>query len=268
MIKQLYIMRENGILLYSHSNSDEQFNDDILIGFFASIANFSREALNTIIQNVDLGDNNKLVLYPIPEESLLAASIVSEGDNSDLIRDLMKDIIEDFIDNYAPSYSRESINKADMQKSFANVVGGRRAAPQLQRLLIAWLILGPLSVIIMLISSWLGDLLFNAFGIYQATYSFSEVLNRVIPSFFIIGTVVVLVIFVLPNYINGYFVFNKKLATFNSTIYFIVVMVEFFMVESPMFTILIAYIPVALIISVFLSSLGFDRASKSRLLDK
>ncbi len=58
MLKNLYILDENGILLYSKEfTREEQYDDNLLIGFFTSIANFSREALGTAVKNVNLGEN-------------------------------------------------------------------------------------------------------------------------------------------------------------------------------------------------------------------
>ncbi|GAI99743.1 unnamed protein product, partial [marine sediment metagenome] len=46
MLKNLYIMDENGKLLYSRDFVREQkYDDNLLIGFFTSITNFSKEAL-------------------------------------------------------------------------------------------------------------------------------------------------------------------------------------------------------------------------------
>ena len=65
MLKNLYILDESGILLYSKEFSrEEQYDDNLLIGLFTSIANFSREALGTAVKKVNLGENNKLILIP------------------------------------------------------------------------------------------------------------------------------------------------------------------------------------------------------------
>ena len=64
MIKSIYIMQENGVLLYSKNFLKEKFDSNLLVGFFASIANFSREALNSVVKNMDLGEDNKLILQP------------------------------------------------------------------------------------------------------------------------------------------------------------------------------------------------------------
>ena len=97
MIKSIYIMRENGELLYVKNFLKEKYDSNILIGFFTSIANFSREALGTIVKNLDLGENNKLILTPIPESELLAAAIVSEKDHNELINKILNKLSDFFI---------------------------------------------------------------------------------------------------------------------------------------------------------------------------
>ena len=100
-------MDEHGILLYSKQFiSEQQYDDNILIGFFTSIANFSREALGTAVKNVDLGENNKLILTPIEDEGLLGAAIVGSNDNNDLVTKIIRDIMQEFIDSYSPDYDQ------------------------------------------------------------------------------------------------------------------------------------------------------------------
>ena len=99
MLKILYIMNENGILLYSKEFSrEEKYDDNLLIGFFTSISNFSREALGTAVKNVNLGENNKLILVPHDDEGLLGAAIVSSNDNNELVTRIIKEILEEMKD--------------------------------------------------------------------------------------------------------------------------------------------------------------------------
>ena len=86
-------MDENGILLYSKDFIKQHYDENLLIGFFTSIANFSREALGTEVKNVDIGESNKLVLVPIQEERILGAAIVSNRDNDELVTQILKNIL-------------------------------------------------------------------------------------------------------------------------------------------------------------------------------
>ena len=125
MLKNLYIMDENGRLLYSKDFVREQkYDDNLLVGFFTSITNFSREALGTAVKNIDLGENNKLIIIPKQEESLLGAAIVSSNDNNELVAKILKNILREFIDSYAPDYDIEKIIQEEMEKNIQSILKG------------------------------------------------------------------------------------------------------------------------------------------------
>ena len=128
MIKDLYIMNQNGVLLYVKHYAKDHYDDNIIIGFFASVANFSREALNSVVQNIDLGEENKLILLPNFEEKLLAAAIVNPVDDNDLVNSILKNVVQDFIDQYAPDYKPEKVSKSIMDtESSPGIVPGYRS---------------------------------------------------------------------------------------------------------------------------------------------
>ena len=116
MIKSLYIMQENGVLLYSKNFLKEKFDSNLLVGFFASIANFSREALNSVVKNMDLGEDNKLILQPMSKEKLIAAAIVNSSDNNELISQILNNIILDFINEIIVEESVENIDNVQVDK--------------------------------------------------------------------------------------------------------------------------------------------------------
>ena len=118
MLKNLYIIDENGRLLYSKDLVREQeYDDNLLIGFFTSITNFSREALGTAVKTVDLGENNKLIVVPKQDERILGAAIVSSKDNNELVAKILKNILQEFIDSYSPDYDTEKIIQEEMEKN-------------------------------------------------------------------------------------------------------------------------------------------------------
>jgi hypothetical protein len=156
-------MDENGIVLYSKNFMREKYDDNILVGFFASIANFSREALGSVIKNVDLGQNNKLILLPISEENLLGAVIVSSNDNNQLILTILKDILQDFIDAFAPDFDPEKIFEEEMEKIIQNNMKGKIMQSPKIRFLFAWLITAPLSYLLIFLSIFATDFLYSVF---------------------------------------------------------------------------------------------------------
>ena len=121
MIKSIYFLDENGFLLYSKNFMKEKYDQNVLIGFFSSIANFSREALGGIVKNIDLGENNKLIFVPNLEERILGATVVSSNDNNQLVTLIVKNMMQDFIDSYSPDYDLESIYPDDVE-SIINII--------------------------------------------------------------------------------------------------------------------------------------------------
>jgi len=152
MIKSIYILDEQGFLLYSKNFMKEQYDENILIGFFTSIANFSREALNSIVKNVDLGENNKLILFPIEEEKLLGATIVNSNDNNDLVSSILRGILLEFINLYAPDYDPEKIIQEDMEEVINNNLKGKTLSSPFWRIFLSWIIVGPISPFLIFLS--------------------------------------------------------------------------------------------------------------------
>jgi hypothetical protein len=109
MFKNIYIISTNGMMYYSKKFIDEGFDDNLLVGFFTSTTNFSREALESVVKYVDLGSDNKLVLESKPDEDIFAAAIVSSKDNNNLVSTILKNILQDFIDEFYPDYNHDQI---------------------------------------------------------------------------------------------------------------------------------------------------------------
>lgn len=262
-------MRENGILLYSKNNTQEQLDEDILIGFFASIANFSREALNTVIGNINLGEKNKLILCPIAGEKILLAAIVSKDDNDQLLLGILKDIGQDFIDEFAPNYIRENINPSRVDQIIKDNTSDKLIMSKPKRFILSWLVLGPLSTILMFASVNIGEILAQTLGLTQPTFVFQDIITWVMPAFFLIATVLNLILFVFPNIINGFIILDKKLMYFNMITYIILILLEFFSAKVFfMVIILLAYIPLVFIISTYFTNVGYNLAQKKKILEK
>ena len=121
MIKNIYILSRNGILLYSKNFIEQKFDDNLIIGFFTSIENFSREALESIVKYVDLGVDNKLILQPKPDEKIFGAAIVSSKDNNILVNKILDNILQDFIDDFSPNYDLDRKSKSKIDKNMPMV---------------------------------------------------------------------------------------------------------------------------------------------------
>ncbi len=259
-------MKENGVLLFSKNFLDENFDSDILIGFFASIANFSREALNSVVKNVDLGANNRLVLHAIPEEKLLGAIIGSSLDNTELINEILLNVMLDFIDNFSPNYEIEQIKNANMEKLIDDNLKSRIMQSPRQRYVLSWFMVGPLSYFLMLISIYVTQLLYSFFNVDILLFSQTQIFTELMPALAFLSTANVFILFLLPNLILGYLTPSKKVAYLSSIIHLSVVLTLYSFSTEPLFAfIIVAYLPFAFFLAIIFCYIGLRLSWKKKL---
>jgi len=265
MIKSIYIMDENGLLLYSKNFMEEQYEQDILIGFFASIANFGREALGSIVKNIDLGKNSKLILFPYVEEKLLGAAIVSSNDNNDLVMGILKNIVQDFVDSYAPDYNIDQILEEDMGQIINSNMKNQILRSPIRRLILSWLIVAPLSLILILFSINATTFIYQIFNLNR--FLTPELLFiRFMPILVLLSTINIGILFLFPNIILGYLSPNWKIAVVNSLAFLVVTITLYFYSSEPNFAyIVIGNLPLSLIFSLFFLLIGIRYSSKKFL---
>ena len=265
MIKSIYVMDENGLLLYSKNFMEEQYEEDILIGFFASIANFSREALGSIVKNIDLGKNNKLILFPNPEQSLLGAAIVSSNDNNDLAMGILKNIVQDFIDSYAPDYNIDQILEEDMEQVINSNMKNQVLRSPIRRLILSWFLVAPLSPLLILLSITVTIFIYNIYDLNR--FLTPELLFiRFMPILVLLSTINIIILFLVPNMILGYLSPNWKIAVVNSFVFLAVTITLYFYSSEPNFAyIVIGNLPLSLIFSLFFLFIGIRYSSKKFL---
>ena len=261
-------MRFNGTLLYSKYFSEgERFDDNVLIGFFASLANFSREALESEIEHIDLGHDNKLILFPHSNEKLLTTAIVSSIDDNELIMKILSNVLQDFIGAFAPDYNPDKINDEEMDSIIEQNVSGKISYPLVKRLIFSWLLLIPLCIFLNFINITSGDYLFQNLYLEKDIYTQEEIYAEVIPAMIRVSLILLLIVFILPNLISGYLVLNEKFAYLNSVIYIILIMViYFFTIESLFAYVILAYLPLVFLISIGFSYIGFRFAKKRKII--
>ena len=258
-------MDENGLLLYSKNFMEEQYEEDILIGFFASIANFSREALGSIVKNIDLGKNNKLILFPNPEQSLLGAAIVSSNDNNDLAMGILKNIVQDFIDSYAPDYNIDQILEEDMEQVINSNMKNQVLRSPIRRLILSWFLVAPLSPLLILLSITVTIFIYNIYDLNR--FLTPELLFiRFMPILVLLSTINIIILFLVPNMILGYLSPNWKIAVVNSFVFLAVTITLYFYSSEPNFAyIVIGNLPLSLIFSLFFLFIGIRYSSKKFL---
>ncbi len=268
MIKRIYIMKFNGILLFSKKFiKTEKYDDNVFIGFFASIANFSREAMESIVEYIDLGHDNKLILYPQLEEKLLAAAIVSSIDDNELVSKILGNITQDFIGEFGPDYDPNKIIKEETEHIIQENLEGKISNTLLKRLISSWILLIPLCILLNFININSRAYVFQYLYLDQETYTQEEIYTEVMPSMVWISLIVILIVFIIPNLISGYLVLNEKYAYLNSIIYLILITsLYFFTIESLFAYVIIAYLPFVSLLSFIFSYIGFRLAKKRKII--
>ncbi|MFW9825864.1 MAG: hypothetical protein ACFFE4_23195 [Candidatus Thorarchaeota archaeon] len=266
MLKNIYIVDENGIMLYSKSFVKEKPDEALLVGFFTSIANFGREALGSIVKNIDLGENNKLMLLPIPEEKLLGVAIVSSNDNDDLVNSILKNILQDFIDRYSPNYDPDNIFHDEMEKIIEKSLSGRILRSRYSRLLISWVIVAPLTYGLIELSIFVTGFLYNLFNLERFLGSTVLFFTRFLPGLIGLSAVDILILFLMPNLILGYLAPSWKIGFLGSIAHLLYTIILFFNSIEPIFAyIVIGYLPLAIIFALFFLFIGIRYSSKKFL---
>ncbi|MCJ7650230.1 MAG: hypothetical protein MUP85_16600 [Candidatus Lokiarchaeota archaeon] len=265
MFKSLYIMDENGLLLYSKNFIKHQYDENILIGFFTSIANFSREALGGVVKNLNLGQNNKLILLPNMEERLLGAAIVGDNDNEDLISRILKNILQDFVDTYSPEYEIEKILEEEMQHIIDSNLSGNILHSPLKRLILSWIIVGPLTYPLILLSIYATNFIYLILDLNRFLNQ-EFLFTRFLPALILLSIFNIMILYLIPNFVLGYLSPNWKIAFLSSIIYVGVSITVYFFSSEPNFAyIVISNLPLAVIFSLFFLFVG-ARYSRKKFL--
>ncbi len=269
MIKSIFIMKENGELLFMKNFMEEKYDNDILIGFFTSISNFSREALRSVVKYVDLGEENKLILHPVPEEELITAAIVSSRDDNSLIMKVLTDITQDFIMQYSPFYEPEKIYQDEMEGILKENLGNKVIRSPVLRTFIAWVILLPLSLLLTFLSTVLTSSFLSLLELVQLFIELENVTDTSLTSIYFTSSFVILIVYTGPNLISGYLTVNRNVAFVNSIIYIVITVIMYYLFHDPLyFNTVIANIPIIGIASVFFSYIGVRISTKRNIRSK
>ncbi len=265
MIKKIYILNSNGRLIYSKNFIQQEQDDNLLIGFFTSIVNFSREALESIIKFVDLGEGNKLILETKPEEEIFGAAIVSSRDNTALASKILNNILEDFLDDFSPDYNitAKNVNRVDI---IIEINLKRKIAPSLKiRLIETWLILIPLGILLTYFNIMATE--YFASSLYFRFFSMDEILISIIPQVVLISLAELILVFGIANLIAGYFSLNLKLCAINSSLYFIYILTAYFIYVKPVLAlIIITFFPFIIVASLVAFYVGHMLALQRKML--
>ena len=264
MIKRFYVMELNGLLIYSKTFTKDSFDDNVLIGFFASVANFSREALQSVIKDIELGQDNKIVLFENKVEKLLAVAIVNSSDDNNLIIEVLRNIIHDFIILFSPDYDKISI--PEVEDLIDNNIKRYTSLPLLHRIILSWIILVPISIIITILNIMATSYYFQYIFREDRLITQEELITEVIPEVVLISTIIILVIYVIPNLLQGYIILERNLAYLNSILYMLIILVAYFNSAEPLFFYVILYgLPWAVFTSIVFAHIGFRLGKRRKI---
>ena len=242
----------------------EQYDDDVLVGFFTSISHFSREALGSAVKNIDLGNNNKLILSANHEEGLLGAMITSSDDNDKLATNILRNFMQDIIDEFSPEYKIVREKADNLLK--ANVKERIIKNPTI-RLILSWVIGAPLGIALIYLSYFAVLYLFAVFQLDRFIGGL-ELFTRFIPALIVLSFVSISIVYLLPNIWLGYSAPNWRYAVGFSIIYLgFTIGLYFFLSYTTEFGFIMLYttlgqLPLAIVFSLFFLFIGIRTASK------
>jgi hypothetical protein len=265
MIKSLYILRRNGLLLYSQDFIDLPFDENLLYGFFSSVVNFSREGLESVVDFVDLGEKSKVIFELNAQENIFAAAIVSVKDNNGLVKKVLRNILTGFIDEFSPEYDLDlAKNRNKMEEIIKDSLRRRGTSSLLLRFIISIVVLVVLGVILTVVNIWAStNLIFANVPFY---FTPENLIKRTIPILALGLFIELIVVFGLANFISGYILLNLKLSIINAIIYFIMIMLALLLsVQTILIYPIISFLPFVAIASVGGAYLGNEFAKTKRL---
>jgi hypothetical protein len=266
MFKNIYIISTNGMMYYSKKFIDEGFDDNLLVGFFTSTTNFSREALESVVKYVDLGSDNKLVLESKPDEDIFAAAIVSSKDNNNLVSTILKNILQDFIDEFYPDYNHDQIERSETN-FIDNNLKGVTSYSLFKRFIISWLVLAPLALFLTYLNILFTETFIVSQYLEQEFYTLQEILNRVGPNVVLISLAELIFVFGVSNFISGFITINLKVGMINSVFYYILIILAYFLSVTPyLIYIILAFTPLVIIISFGAVYFGYIFALRRKII--
>lgn len=256
MIRSLYILKLNGVLLYSYSYGEEPISEHIFAGFLASIANFSQESLQSLIDRVDLGNNQILVLYKPSNEKIIYAATISKKDNVQLTQTILADFAELFGTEYGPNYSPEKIDDAKTIGFFEQILNPRL----ISRNKITKIIAFGVSLILICAIAYLIYQFTEYFYIYMGLEKGAkiswDVNSRYLLYLIIIAAGGVFLLYPINMFLLGYLNGEIIPSRISAFVILIILHIWFFILRDTLFWVFLVFFPLAWVMSYFFIDLG------------
>ncbi|MHA1145065.1 MAG: hypothetical protein ACTSRW_10040 [Candidatus Helarchaeota archaeon] len=218
MIKNLFILRENGEFLYSKTFAEGAYVDkQILLGFVMSAIHFSKETFQGIIRKIDL-PIGQLVIYRDTYTKLLATCIATERDELSLVEKVLGEIVDQFVERYQSKL--DSIN-IESTRDF-DLIAKRLASAKIKQRGILEILIGigvafgcsiPLIILSAVVLSIPLISLFDEISYYLSLPSLggvhSEQLLPLIFGLYSLQIFFVIFLIPIPSFLGGYFAGSK-----------------------------------------------------------
>jgi hypothetical protein len=256
MIEYLAILRQNGELLYSKNILNIAIEEEVLMGFFASVSNFSQEALQLYVDEISLGEFKKIILVNSPHDKVIIGAIVDRVDSKTAVRRIINELLLKFISNYGPQFSLEQIKSHEVDGMLNGLFGKYVKVHNMRHRIKTWFVFGFLGILVRAISFLIGIRVLGLFNISQQNIDPS--------SFALLGTLNVLLLYGFPVFLDGYMAGTQKRAIRNSIIYLLLIQFSY-QGDAILGPILIGFLPVSIILTFLFSFAGVYYASQKYL---
>lgn len=266
MFYSIFIFKENGVLLYSRNLKEGRVDDQVLVGFFSSIANFSKEALQSTITQLDLGSDTQLVMHYRPKEEIVLAALTDARDDVDKVKKILSIIAKDFVEEYGANVDESQINATALTETITRLLrrSSRKRGAAMQFIAFDFLIVFyvPLYFLMERMLPLLFQDLFGPGVVFSETFLF----NQFLPRIFLASVIFVFVTIPLPTVITGFIAGEKRRAWINFVVFYILALSLLAAILQTLLSVVaILYAPFSMVIGLVFSWIGARIAEKRKL---
>jgi hypothetical protein len=265
LIQSFYILKLNGVQIFSHDFVEQTIDEQILAGFFASVANFSQEALQSLIDRIDIGDNKTLILYKAPKEKTIYAAIIPDKDDVILCQQVLSDFSDLFNAEFGSSYSPKNFTPTKVMEVFNRVVKPKIVSRNVFRSLGAFVIstatIGLIAYLILLFTEYF----YIYMGLEAGETISMEINSNFIVYLLVIASICVFFLYTGPTFLFGFLTGQKLFNRIAIIVILVLIELWFFYLRDTLFWVFGVYIPLALVLSVYCSDLGIKFANSRKI---
>ncbi|MHA1684052.1 MAG: hypothetical protein ACTSUE_24145 [Promethearchaeota archaeon] len=266
MIENLYVMKENGELIYYKHMRGESIDENILVGFLAAVGNFGRDLFNGMIDAMGVGEDKKLILHFNQKAQLISAAIVDKRDNNLLVKRILREFTVGIVEEYGTRIDAISVDKSLLERDLKAVLKGKIAARKGRNfffgLLVALAFLYPLFLAGLYAIMFFVENVVLKLNLSSDTALFSAFLPLMIVAIIIY----IFILYLFPMLLSGFVAGQFRFAVWIGVIFHgatLVLYVLSRLVETMFIT--LSFTPVIIIFMLFFSYIGVRIANRKKL---